>query len=42
MKAKYDKDYDYKNGCIELLNGITDRWILWQVYRLIINITKED
>lgn len=42
MKVKYDKDYNYKNGCIKLLNEITDDWILWQIYRVIVNITKEE
>ena len=40
MKVKYVKDC--KKECIKLLNEITDDWILWQIYRLIVNITKEE
>lgn len=40
MKVKYVEDC--KKECIKLLNEITDDWILWQIYKVIINITKED
>lgn len=33
---------DYKSKIIELVEKIEDNWILKQIYRCIINITKED
>lgn len=32
---------DYKSKIIELIEKIQDKWILKQIYRYIINITKE-
>lgn len=32
---------DYKRKIIEMVSSISDEWILWQIYRFIVNITKE-
>jgi hypothetical protein len=33
-------EQEYKELIIELLEGIQDEWILMQIYRCIVNITK--
>lgn len=35
-----EKEY-YKRRIIEMVDGISDDWILKQIYRFIINMTKE-
>ncbi len=32
---------EYKKKIIELINKISDEWILWQIYRSIVNITRK-
>ena len=48
MKDTSSKPIEWKNAeyhkkeILNLLDKISDSWILWQMHRFIVNITKED